>query len=92
MSQPQDFDGFILPDGELVSIEDADRMFSFLIGRTENLAEIVEGLWLLAGECADAGRFSSCCRYYEKIFALVGSPREAARCLLAIGQARNQLL
>jgi hypothetical protein len=92
MSQPQDFDGFILPNGDLISIEDADAMLKFLIGRTENLAEIVEGLWLLAGECAGAGHFAACCRYYEKIFALVDSPGEIVRILLAIGQARNQLL
>jgi hypothetical protein len=83
MSQPKDFDGFITPDGELISIEDADGMLSFLSGRTENLAEIVQALSELAEECAAAGLFVAACGYYQKIIALVDSPGEKAECLLS---------
>lgn len=78
MSQPEDFDGFITPEGELVSVEDVDRMLSILSRRTENRDEIVRMLWGLAGECADAGRFDAACGYCEKILVLVDTPGEKA--------------
>ena len=33
-----DFDGFITPDGEMVPIQDTDRMFSIVARRMENPA------------------------------------------------------
>ncbi len=87
MSQAEEFDGFITRDGELVSIEDVDRMLSILSGGTENREKIVQALWGLAEECSEAGRFAAACGYYEKILVLVDAPGEKARCLLAMGQA-----
>lgn len=52
-----DFDGFITREGELVSIEDADKMFSILVRSTENTEEIVQQLREFAEECRDKGLF-----------------------------------
>ncbi|MBZ5499141.1 MAG: tetratricopeptide repeat protein [Acidobacteriia bacterium] len=90
MNQPGNFDGFITPDGELVSIEDVDQMLSDLSQRTENTDEIVQALWGLAGECAAVGRFAAAYGYYQKILVLVDTTGEKAECLLAMGQAREQ--
>jgi len=90
MNQPEDFDGFITPEGELVSIEDVDGMLCVLSKRTENRDEIVQALWKLAGECADSGHFAAASGYCEKILALVDTTGEKAECLLAMGQARER--
>jgi len=90
MSQPANFNGFITPDGELVSIEDVDSMLSILSKRTENRDEIVAMIWEFARECSEAGRFAAACGYFEKILTLVDTPGAKAKCLLAMGQARER--
>ena len=55
----REFDGFITREGELVSIEDADNMFSILVRSTENTQEIVQQLREFAEECRDKGLFRS---------------------------------
>ncbi len=86
MILPINFEGFIAPEGELVSIEDVDRILSVLTKHTENIHEIVQSLWAFAGECSQAGYFNAAIGYYEKIFLLVDKPGEKAECLLAMGQ------
>jgi tetratricopeptide (TPR) repeat protein len=86
---PENFDGFILPDGEMVSIEDVDRMFSFIVRRTENRDEVRRFLQGLFQECADNGRFEAACAYLERVLALLDSPDERAGCLLQMGQVRE---
>ena len=90
MSQPKDFDGFITPDGELVSIEDVDRMLSILSRGTENRDKIVQALRGLAGICSEAGHYSAAYGYCEKILDLVDAPGAKAKCLLAMGQSLEQ--
>jgi tetratricopeptide (TPR) repeat protein len=86
MSQPEDFDGYITPDGNLILLDDVDGMVSIISRRTENREEIVAMLWGLAGECADAGH-NVAFAYFDKILALVDAPGAKAECLLAMGQA-----
>lgn len=76
-----DFDGFIMPDGELVSIKDYDRMFAVVINRNENLGRITEFLMGLAGECYRLGYFRAAYGYYEKILDLTDEPAARADCL-----------
>lgn len=90
MSQAEDFNGFITPEGELLSIKDVDQMLSVLTKLTENRDEIVQMLWRLAGECSDQGHFNAAYGYCEKILALVDTTGEKAELLLTMGQAREK--
>jgi tetratricopeptide (TPR) repeat protein len=87
MSEEIQFDGFVAPDGELVSIKDVDRMLSLISRRTENRDEIVQALWTLAEECSEGGYLDAATAYFEKILILADEPGEKAACLLAMGQA-----
>ena len=80
------FDGFITREGELVSIEDADNMFSILVRSTENTQEIVQQLREFAEECRDKGLFRAAYAYLEKSLSLLNGPVDKAGCLLAMGQ------
>ena len=84
---PEDFDGFITPEGELISIEDADRMYGILMKSTENPDKLILVLRGFADECLAHGRFGAACAYLEKSLPLVESPGDKASCLLMIGQA-----
>jgi tetratricopeptide (TPR) repeat protein len=82
----RDFDGFITREGELVSIENADKMFSILVRGTENTDEIVQQLRALAEECCDKGLFRAAYAYLEKSLPLLTGTCDKAGCLLAMGQ------
>lgn len=86
-----DFDGFILPDGEMVPIQDTDRMFSIIVKGRESRDQITEFLWGLAKECWDSSYFKAAYDYFEKILSLSDAPSEIAACLLNMGNAMEQL-
>ncbi len=90
MSQLEQFDGFITSQGKLVSIKDADRMFSILVNNSESVEIIKEMLQALASECVDNGYFKTACAYIDKILSLADTPNEKARCLLSMGQVLEQ--
>jgi hypothetical protein len=87
---PQNFDGFILPDGEIVSIQDVDRMVSYFCRRMEVRDRIVEALWDLSYDCIDRGHYGAAYAYADKILAMVESPIEQAFCFLKMGQIREK--
>ncbi len=84
---PDDFDGFLSPEGELISIEDADRMYGILMKGTDSPDELIRALRGLADECLAQGRFGAACAYLEKSLPLIDSASEKASFLLAIGLA-----
>ncbi len=86
---PRNFDGFILPDGEMVSIEDVDRMVSFLSGRMEDKDRLAGALWGLVQECTDHGHFGAAFAYADRILAMAETPAEKALCFLKMGQAKE---
>jgi len=86
-----DFDGFITPDGEMVPIQDADRMFSVIVKDRESRDEITEILWSVAVECWNSSYFKAAYDYFEKILSLSGAPHEKTACLLNMGNAMEQL-
>jgi len=55
----EDFDGFITPEGELIPIHDADRVFLALTGASESRDRITEMLWQLSRECNEKGYFEA---------------------------------
>ena len=88
---PENFDGFITPDGELISIDAADRMYTLLLKSTENAVELSRVLRGFAEKCLEQGRLQGACAYLEKAFPLVESDEEKAGCLLMMGQAQEGL-
>jgi len=85
-----EFDGFITRDGELISIEDTDRVSAIFL-RTSDVDSAVETLWHLVAECYGAGYFSAACRYIEKIIPLVETPGQKAECFLRMGGAMEEM-
>lgn len=78
----KDFDGFISPDGELISLKDTDRMFSLLTTIYEDQGGITRCLWALAHECERKGYHNAAFGYLEKILSLVDDLGERADCLI----------
>ncbi len=60
------FDGFIMPDGEMVPIEDTERMFSIIVKGRESRDQITGFLWGLAKECWNSSYFKAAYDYFEK--------------------------
>jgi tetratricopeptide (TPR) repeat protein len=87
----RDFDGFIMPDGEMVSIQDTERMFSIIVKGRESRDLITEILWSVAKECWNSSYFKAAHDYFEKILSLSDAPSEKAACLLNMGNAMEQL-
>jgi tetratricopeptide (TPR) repeat protein len=88
--EDEDFDGFIAPDGEMISIEDADRVSAILFG-TADLGKMVKTLWHLAAECYSRGYFEAVCQYLEKMLPLVNAPGQKSECFLRMGGAREEM-
>ena len=83
-------DGFILPDGEYIPIDDTERMHAQARKWLQRPRQVLEFLSALAQECASKGRFASAQDY----FALLLEDNEAAAvkayCYLSIGQLQEQ--
>jgi hypothetical protein len=52
-----DFDGFLMPDGEMVSIKDTNRVFTLLARHFEDPERLKRRLWSLAYECEGKGYY-----------------------------------
>ena len=72
---------FILPDGKVVPIEDADGMYSFLVGRSENAEKVKAMLWGIAEECLKKENLRAAHAYFDKLLSLADTPREKLRWL-----------
>jgi tetratricopeptide (TPR) repeat protein len=83
--------GFITRNGEVVPLENTDRVVAILCGHTENQDRIIKVLWILAEECGELGKLSAACAYYEKIIILAETPAEKAEVLLDMGQMCERL-
>lgn len=82
----ENFDGFITPDGKLISIDDVDGMLAYFESRFADRHQILEALESMAYGCAAEGRVATARDYYEKILELVDSPGDRAIYILAMGQ------
>ena len=83
--------GVITPDGELVSIDDTDRIISVVVKGAENPDDTVRILREFALACFERGHFEACCAYLEKAFPLVEKEGDQAKCLFAIGLTKERL-
>jgi tetratricopeptide (TPR) repeat protein len=86
----RDFEGFITKDGEMISIEDADRVSAMFL-RTRDVESAVGCLWHLAVECIESGYFNAACEYIKKVLPLVEAPGDKAECFLRMGNAMENL-
>jgi tetratricopeptide (TPR) repeat protein len=87
---PENFDGFIAPDGRPVALQDADAMYAVITRRMDRMADVVRALRGLAWECFDRGYPEAACACMEKVLPLLDDPAESAACLLNMGQIREQ--
>jgi len=88
-NEARDFNGFITQDGEMISIQDTERVSAIFL-RTADVQSAVGSLWQLVMDCIEAGYFSAACKYIEKILPLVDDPVDKADCFLKMGQALEQ--
>ena len=83
-------DGFILPDGEFIPIEGAERMYEQARIWLQSPQEVLEMMCALAQECAAKGKFAAAQAYFEIIFEENEAEPVKAYCLLSIGQLQEQ--
>ena len=84
------FNGFITQDGEMISIQDTERVSAIFL-KTADVDSAVGCLWQLAIDCIEACYFIPACKYIEKILPLVDAPADKAECFLKMGQSLEQL-
>lgn len=83
-------DGFILPDGEFVSLQDTDKIFSMLTNSYDDQREITGCLWGIAQECVEKEYHRAAFGYLEKILSLVDDLAQRANCLLKMALMMEQ--
>jgi tetratricopeptide (TPR) repeat protein len=83
-------DGFILPDGEFIAIEDAERMCAQARTWLQSPQEVWDFLCALAQECAAKAKYAAAQTYFELILERNESKKIKAFCLLSIGQLQEQ--
>jgi tetratricopeptide (TPR) repeat protein len=88
-NQVRDFNGFITQDGEMISIQDTERVSAIFL-KTSDVDSAVGCLWQLTMDCIEAGYFGAACKYIEKILLLVDDPGDKAECFLKMGQTLEQ--
>jgi tetratricopeptide (TPR) repeat protein len=83
-------DGFILPDGEFIPIDDAQRMRAQAGKWLRSAREVLEFLAALAQECAAKGNVASAQEYFELLLEDNAAEAVRAYCLLSIGQLQER--
>jgi tetratricopeptide (TPR) repeat protein len=84
---PQDFDAFTTDDdGELISIDDVEKMFQLLVSSNDSTDRLKKALVVFAQEARRVGHTWATCRYLEKALPLTKTAGERARFLLTMGQ------
>jgi tetratricopeptide (TPR) repeat protein len=79
-------DHYVLPDGQVVAIDDVEIIFTFLAGLEKDPGKLKGLLWGLARECGESGRYDGAFGYVEKISTLEEDPDAKAHCFLTMGQ------
>jgi tetratricopeptide (TPR) repeat protein len=85
---PKDPSGvaYILPDGRVIAVDDAEAFFAYLAETEKNPEELKRLLWGLARECDESAKYEGAVAYLEKILTLEEHPGTRARCFLTMGQ------
>jgi hypothetical protein len=81
-----EFDGYIMGDGEMVSLDDSDRVLATMRERCNDKKEIFNQLHGFVVECSNRGKNVSAHAYAEKMLLYAETAGEKAYCLLCMGQ------
>jgi tetratricopeptide (TPR) repeat protein len=89
---PKDPSGvaYILPDGRVIAVDDAEAMFAALVAMERDPGELKRLLWGLARECDESGKYEGAAAYLEKVLTLEEDPEVRAHCFLTIGQLNEK--
>lgn len=85
----KDFSGvaYILPDGRVIAVDNAEAWFAWLAEPGQNPEEVKTTLRGLVSECLGWGKYDSVVAYLEKILTFEEDPDERAHCFLTMGQS-----
>jgi tetratricopeptide (TPR) repeat protein len=83
-------DGFILPDGEFIRVDDPARMHEQARKWLKSPREVLEFLSALAQECAAKGAFAAAQGYFELLLKDAENEADTTYCLLSLGQLQEQ--
>ena len=82
--------GFIVPGGEFIALEDVDRMCAYIASVYDSAEKMRKLIGSLAMECVSHGMHAAACGYLGKWLALLEVARPKADCLLKMGQMMEQ--
>lgn len=86
-----DVDGFIMRDGELISIDNVERMFAVASESLDSPAKVARMMIDLAFQCNARRKFGAARAYFEKALDLAENDQQRASCLLSIGQLSEEM-
>jgi tetratricopeptide (TPR) repeat protein len=82
---PDKFNGYILPDGRCVSLEDEDALFKVITESVKDRKEVCGILRGLTDDCLRSGLLAAALSYLEKAFSLTDDAQGRSEILLAAG-------
>ena len=82
---PDKFNGYILPDGRCVALEDADALLGIITERVQDRKKVCGILRGLTDDCLRSGLLAAALSYLEKVFSLTDDAQGRAGILLAAG-------
>ena len=82
-------DGFIMPDGEFIPIDDVQRMYEAAEKHLQTPQRIIELMHELAIECVSKKKPAGAQAYFERIIVISDSDAIKSLCLLSIGQIKE---
>ena len=82
-------DGFIMPDGEFISIDDVQCMYKAAQKHLPTPQKIIELMHEFAVACVSKKRFAGAQAYFEKIIEISDSDAVKSLCFLSIGQLKE---
>ena len=77
-------------NGEIIALDDVDRMCAWLGSICENLEKLQKMIESVAMECLSYGMHSAAGAYLGRQLALLENPQDKATCLLKMGQVMEQ--
>ncbi len=82
-------DGFIMPDGEFIPIDDVPRMYEAAEKHLQTPKKIIELMHELAIDCVSKKKPAGAQAYFERIIGISDSDAIKSLCLLSIGQIKE---
>ena len=82
---PENFNGYILPDGRCVSLEDTEAIFELISLNVEDRRKVIGILRGLVDECLNAGLLGGALAYLDKERSLTDEPADLAKVHLTTG-------